>query len=120
MSLIWATRGRAWGFRFLRKGAFEDPLTVYDTAFSEAEDEPETCHRVAETVAPPGMVALRFPDPLARHDRAGRLIPHEFIVFPPLADGINSVEDGRRLVWPLVADEFARIWELPAPPSADR
>jgi len=32
---------------------------------------------------------------------------------PYLADRIDSVEDGRRLVWPLVADQFARFWKLP-------
>ena len=36
MSLIWATRGRTWGFRFLRDGGFPDPLPVYDLAFSRA------------------------------------------------------------------------------------
>ena len=25
MTLIWATRGRTWGFRFLRDGGFEEP-----------------------------------------------------------------------------------------------
>lgn len=50
---------------------------------------------------------------------AGRVIPHEFVVFGPLADGIDSVEDGLRLVWPLVADAFARVWDLPKPPSTN-
>ena len=113
MSLIWATRGRTWGFRFLLDGGFEDPLLVYDTAFSGVEDEPEAWRRDAETVA------LRFPDPLKRQDVAGRVIPHEFVVFGPLADRIDSVEDGLRLVWPRVADEFARVWELPKSPSAN-
>jgi hypothetical protein len=112
MSLIWATRGRTWGFRFLRDGGLPDPLLVYDTVFSGVEDEPEAWRRDAETVA------LRFPDPLQREDLAGRVIPHEFVVFGPLADGIDSVEDGLRLVWPLVADEFDRVWQLPKPPSA--
>jgi signal recognition particle subunit SEC65 len=66
------------------------------------------------------MVALRFPDPLRRQDRAGRVIPHEFVVLRPLADEINSVEDGLQRVWPRVADEFEEIWVLPEPPSADR
>ena len=39
---------------------------------------------------------------------------------PYLADQIDSIEDGRRLVWPLVADEFARFWKLPKPPSTHR
>ena len=112
MNIIWATRGRTWGFRFLRDGGFPDPLVEYDAVFSGIEDEPEVCRRVGE------KVALRFPDPEGRQDVAGRVIPHEFVAFGPLAEGIDSVEDGLRLVWPLVADEFARVWELPKPPSA--
>jgi hypothetical protein len=112
MSLIWATRGRTWGFRFILDGGFPDPLPEYDKAFLGVEDEPEVCHRVGETVA------LRFPDPLERKDIAGRVIPHEFVAFGPLTDQIDSVEDGRQLVWPLVADDFERVWELPSPTSA--
>jgi len=111
MSLIWATRGRTWGFRFIRNGGYPDPLPVYDEAFSGVEDKLEVCRRVGE------KVALRFQDPSGWKDRAGRVIPHDFVVFPPLADGIHSVEDGVRLVWPLVADDFARVWKLPKPPS---
>ncbi|MGK5172313.1 hypothetical protein [Geodermatophilus sp. CPCC 205761] len=119
MSLIWATRGRTWGFRFLRNDASGDPLPVYDAAFSGVENTSEACRRVAETVALPEMVALRFPDPLGRQDRAGRVIPHDFVVFGPLADGIDSVEDARQRIWPLVADAFERVWKLSKPPSAD-
>lgn len=114
MSLIWATRGRDWGFRFLRDGGNADPLPEYDRAFSRAGDAPEVCLRVDE------RVALRFPDPLLRKDRAGRVIPHEFVVFPPLADRIGSVDDGVRLVWPLVEDDFARVWERPVPDATGR
>ena len=51
MSLIWATRGRTWGFRFLRDGGFEDPLPVYDSAFAGIESGPSAIHRVGGTVA---------------------------------------------------------------------
>lgn len=112
MSIIWATRGRTWGFRFLRDRQFPDPLTEYDKVFSGLGNGPEACSHVGN------KVALRFPDPLGRKDRAGRVIPHEFVIFPPLAAQITSSEDGFRLVWPLVADEFARVWELAKPPSA--
>ena len=118
MSLIWATRGRNWGFRFLRDGGFEDPLRVYDVAFSDVEDAPEAWRRVA--VATDRMVALRLADPLGRRDRAGRVIPHDFVVFPRLADEVHSVEDGLRLVWPLVADQFEHVWELSTPPPPAR
>lgn len=111
MTLIWATRGRTWGFRFLRDGGFPDPLPEYDEVFSGVEDAREVFRRVGE------KVALRFPDPSGSQDMAGRVIPHEFVVFPPLANGIDSVEDGLREVWPIVADEFARVWQSPKPPS---
>ena len=117
MDLMWATRGRVWGFRFLRTGGFADPLPIYETAFAGLADEPEVRRRIAGTGALPEVVALRLPDPLGRQDRAGRVIRHDFVVFPPLADEIDSVEDGRRLVWALVADEFTRVWELPTPTS---
>jgi hypothetical protein len=34
-----------------------------------------------------------------------------------MADEIHSVEDGQRLIWPLLTDAFAQLWDLPAPPS---
>jgi hypothetical protein len=109
--LIWATRGRSWGFRFLLKGGLSDPLLVYERSFAGLEDEPRTCRRAA------GKVALRFPDPLRRRDASGRVIPHEFVVFGDLADEIESVEDGLRQVWPLVAEAYAGIWDDERPPS---
>ncbi|WP_082007099.1 hypothetical protein [Pseudarthrobacter phenanthrenivorans] len=111
MKLIWATRGRMWGFRFLYKGGFSDPLVEYDKVFSDAEGELELCRHFGE------IVALRFPDPYGRHDRAGRIIQHDFVVFPPLAGSVGSVGDGMRHVWPFVAEQYAEVWNLPKPPS---
>jgi hypothetical protein len=45
------------------------------------------------------------------------MIPHDIVVLPPMAQKIRSVEDGQRLVWPLLTDAFARLWGLPEPPS---
>lgn len=111
MSLIWATRGRSWGFRFLLDGGYSDPLPIYEDAFAGAEGEGTRCRRVATGVA------LRFPDPLGRCDEAGRVIPHDIVVQRPLADEVHSLDDGRRIVWPRLADAFARVWDLPRPPS---
>jgi hypothetical protein len=36
-----------------------------------------------------------------------------------MADEIHSAEDGLRLIWPLLAGAFARLWDLPEPPSPD-
>lgn len=111
MSLIWATRGQAWGFTFLRDGGLADPLPTYREAFAGLEDEPEVYRRVGETVV------LRFRDPEGRKDRAGRPIPHDFVVFGALVEKIKSVADGRRLVWPAVASEYARDWSKTSSPG---
>jgi hypothetical protein len=111
-SLIWATRGRFWGFRFLLNGGRSDPLLDYERSFAGLEDEPTTWRRSA------GTVALRFPDPLGRKDAAGRVIPHEFVVSGDSVDEIESVEDGLQQIWPLVAETYARVWDAEAPPSA--
>ncbi len=109
---IWATRGRTWGFRFLRKGGYEDPLGVYEDAFSKVGDQPEAWRRVAD------KVALRFPDPDGRRDASGRVIPHDFVLLGHWADGINSLEDGRERMWHEVVDEFEGVWDKTEPPSA--
>jgi hypothetical protein len=112
MSLVWATRGRSWGFRFLRDGGQPDPLPLYDGAFAGTEGEPTTYRRVG------ARVALRFADPEGRCDEAGRVIPHDVVVLPPLADDIRSLDEGQRTVWPLIADAFERLWDLERPPTA--
>ncbi len=109
--LIWATRGRSWGFRFLLDGGMPDPLPTYERVFTNLGDRPTAWGRVA------GDVALRFPDPERRRDASGRVIPHEFVVFGDLAGHIESVDDGLQQVWPLVAEAYARVWQADEPPS---
>lgn len=105
MSLIWATRGRTWGFRFLRNGGFDDPLPPYDDAFAGIDAAPSAFLRVGTTVA------VRFPDPSGREDSAGRTIPHELVIFPPLSNDIDSVADALEQIWPLVAEEYETVWD---------
>jgi hypothetical protein len=107
--LIWATRGRTWGFRFLLDAGQSDPLPAYERAFGDLSDAPTAWHRQNEEVA------LRIPDPLGRRDSAGRVIPHEFVLFGDLAVAVDSVEDGLKMVWPLVSEMYAAVWEIPNP-----
>lgn len=113
MKFLWVTRGRDWGFQFLRRAGMADPLIEYEAAFRDAGDTPEVYIRTS------GRLALRFPDPLHRTDRSGRLIPHEFVLFGTPASEISSVDDGIREVWPIVSDEYADIWDSPKPPAID-
>jgi hypothetical protein len=110
--LIWATRGCSWGFRFLLDGGLDDPLPEYERAIAGLGDD-DLAWRLVDNRG-----ALRFPDPDRRRDAAGRLIPHEFIVFDDLAREIHSAAEGQNLVWPLVSAAYARVWALDVPPSA--
>jgi hypothetical protein len=110
-TLIWATRGRLWGFRFLLSAGLRDPLQAYEAAFRGAEDGPGAWRHES------GRTAVRFNDPLGRRDAAGRVIPHDFVVFDELADSVSSSEDGRATIWPLVADAYERVWNATEPPS---
>lgn len=111
VDLIWATRGRTWGFRFLLSGGSSNPLPPYESAFTGTETDDVVFRRTGHGVA------LRFPDPLQRTDSAGRIIPHDFVVPSPGSDAIDSVDDGLRVIWPIVARVYAEVWDSEAPPS---
>lgn len=87
MRFIWATRGKDWGFTFLRDGDLTDPLPTYEAAFEGTD---------------PTLTALRFHDPEGRTDRAGRVIEHDFV----FVDALEAHTQDE--VWPLVAEEYAR------------
>lgn len=109
--LIWATRGRSWVFRFLLDGGLDDPLHRYEKAFGQLRDQPEAFRAEGPDVA------VRFPDPRGRRDTAGRVIPHEFVVMGELAESVRSVADGLDLVWPLVDDVYAAVWDAASAPD---
>lgn len=111
MNLIWATRGKSWGFRFLLDGGYHDPLPAYERAFADLQSQRVACRRLGE------QVALRFPDPQNRRDDAGRVIPHDFVVMGPWADEVNSVDDGREKIWLRVAEVYDQVWDAASAPS---
>jgi hypothetical protein len=114
VTLIWATRGRTWGHRFLLDGDYADPLPIYDEVFSHVGDEADVCVQVG------GRVALRFSDPLERKDLAGRIIIHEFVISAPLAAEVTTIDDAIQRIWkrPDVGGRYAAIWNLNDPGPA--
>lgn len=112
MSLLWATRGRTWGFSFLRTAGHADPLPAYEDAFCGLDEQPETCRRSGH------RVALRLVDPEGRTDQSGRTIVHEFVLEGTMAQGVETTDDGRERIWPLVAAEYAEVYDAPTPPPA--
>lgn len=108
MTLMWATRGKDWGFRFLDDAGEADPLPLYRQAFINHELATELVHKDI------GFTAARIEDPLGRRDHSGRVIPHDFVLRGQMAEGINTPEDVREVIWPLVAQKFEEIWDRPA------
>lgn len=107
--LIWLTRGRNWGFRFLLNGGLKDPLAEFELAVSDLGDESSGC------AAGSRLTAVRFQDPEGRRDYAGRVIPHDFVVPHEAGLRIDSVEDALRQIWPLVADAYTAVWDSDPP-----
>lgn len=110
--IIWSTRGRSWGHRFLRDGGSSDPLLDRDRAFEGTDDDGgEVLHYRSSTLA------LRFEDPEGRKDASGRPILHELIIDDPEAPRVSSLEEGIVEFWPLIAEEYGRVWDQPDPPD---
>ena len=103
-SFIWATRGHTWGFRFLRDGGYPDPLPVYEGAFYGIAEERQVCVQVGETIA------LRFPDPEGRKDRARRVISHDFVIHPSTSGVLPRLPEARKVAWESVSAEYGSIW----------
>lgn len=108
MSILWATRGKSWGFRFLLDGDTDRPLEKYREAFGDVHSRRQLCDVHAT------YTAVRFEDPLARQDDAGRVIPHDFVLEGDMARGVTTVEEAIDVIWPLVEKRYAELWNQPA------
>lgn len=104
MKYIWLTRGKSWGFRFLRDGGLDDPLPMYEEAFSTAINDSEVFFLDGS------HAAVRFPDPAGRTDSAGRAIPHSFVIFDATELSWISLDDAIQAIWPQVAQEYSELW----------
>lgn len=106
-SYIWATRGRLWGFRFLRDGGFADPLPIYEAAFAGVADQRQVAKRVG------GAIVLRFPDPKGRQDHARRVISHDFVIRSTGTSELPAIDDAARVAWESVSAEYDHLWDAP-------
>lgn len=108
-SYIWATRGRDWGFRFLRNGGYTDPLLVYEAAFDGVAEQRTVIRRVGD------VLAIRFPDPDGREDHSRRPISHDFVIRATASSPLPDITIAARVAWETVADEYDGIWHAEAP-----
>ncbi|CAK0780199.1 hypothetical protein CCP4SC76_7270003 [Gammaproteobacteria bacterium] len=110
--ILWSTRGFEWGFRLLHtpNQKCSDWLEVRNSVFGFSTDD-EHFFAKGEVLLTPykrqRYVALRFLDPELRCDSAGRVIPHEIIVFDCSAQEIVDFENGKQMLWLLLAKAYA-------------
>lgn len=107
--VLHASRGKDKGFRFINNGGLlGSPLEAYDKSPLGGDQGGENFRKFGKDLS---MVSARFLDPEGRTDRAGRVIPHD-VVFPNnLVAGINSLDDVRSKVWPLIKDGYDEFYK---------
>jgi hypothetical protein len=103
-SVIHGSRGKDVGFRFIKRGGVPDPMTEYMQAF-DGHTGGDHFKRFGD-----GKIAARFSDPEGRRDFAGRIIPHEVIIPKSMTDGINSLDDVVKNIWPTLKPEHDAMY----------
>jgi hypothetical protein len=114
--VLWSSRGKDWGFRILQHPRSNcDWLEVHDTVFANSKDDERFYTR---TQVRTGLtkrercVGLRFLDPDSRCDSAGRVIPHEFIVFGQSSSAFDDHADWARTLWQMVREKYATLYPM--------
>ena len=106
--LIYASRMRAKGWSFVRKGNLPDPLPEYDRAFGANSGERNVFKRYGDNNE---KIAVSFDDPDGRLDRAGRLLAHEVVIPRTMAEGINTHAEAVSKAWSIVGPKFAADYD---------
>jgi hypothetical protein len=103
--IIHSSRTKNKGFHFVRTGGLPDPLHAYESAFGQDSGGRNMFKKLAD-----GRVAAIFDDPEGRVDHAGRKIPHEVVVPKSMAEGINSMDDIKAKIWPIIKPTYDDVY----------
>jgi hypothetical protein len=131
-SLLWSTRGRSWGFRFLHlpegRLAGEDWDAVYQRVFANNDHVPARFRgsmRMRDGRAVAYVAARFFDDKEVWKDAAGRTVPHEMLLVVETDEAeaiaatdwpatlMDHVRDTYKGVFDLDAGSLPRTTELP-------
>lgn len=113
--ILWSSRGKDWGFRILQHPNFEyEWLDVYKEVFANSKDDERFYKRTQVKIGltkKEECVGIRFLDPELRCDSAGRIIPHEFIVFGQSSLALKDHTDWVQL-WPIISEKYAKLYPM--------
>jgi hypothetical protein len=101
--ILWSTRGLDWGFSLVLvpKLKCQDWLRVRDAIFGGSSNDGDFFKRdsIGLCGSREEYAAVRFLDPKGRKDRAGRVIPHEFVIFGPSSNPFNDGATLKEAAW---------------------
>lgn len=100
--IIHLTRGKTKGLRFQKQGGTPNHFEVWEKTLGKYAHSSE--RSIFERTG--DFIAARFMDPEGRVDQSGRVIPHEVIIPKSMSAGVNSIEDVRAKIWPLLKDTY--------------
>lgn len=113
--ILWSSRGKDWGFLIIQHPTtFEcDWLNVHKAVFADSKDDEGFYERTQVRIGliEKKCVGIRFLDPELRCDSAGRVIPHEFIVFGQSSLAFEDNTDWVHL-WPIVSAKYAILYPM--------
>jgi hypothetical protein len=103
VGIIHSSRAKYAGHSFINSGGVKDPLIAYSKSPLQDGLNNDGFKKYGDGL---NLVAARFLDPEGRTDRAGRAIGHELIFPNNLVPGVNSIQDVKEKVWPLVKNQY--------------
>lgn len=114
-SLIHFSRGKNVGLRFLKQGGI--PLTVlseYDRSGLN-EGGSMSGYGSVDTIQKYGIagaekIAAKLTDPSGRKDFSGRPIVHDIIIPKIMSAGINTIDDVKEKIWPLLKPDYDALY----------
>lgn len=119
-TILWSTRGRDWGFRMLLlpQLSCSDWLDAHHRMFQEntVTEEYQVNQgniKLSSNLTVP-YIALSFPDPEQRKDRAGRIIPHEIALLGEEIQAFQDIRSAVNEIWKTLSSTYAILYPLSA------
>ena len=108
-SVIYMARGKNVCLTFLKKGDTPDYFSIFDKLGLNRDNS--SMEFLQKATDGSGLAAAQFLDPRGRKDFAGRPILHTIVIPSTMASRINSVDDVRSQVWPLLSNTYDAYYE---------
>lgn len=104
-NVLHASRGKNLGSRFLTDVGF-DPLKEYGKAGFNGQSA-KAFSRYGKNLE---KVSATLMDPKGRKDFAGRPIYHDIMIPEDLAKGLNTIDDVKDKIWPMISDAYDKFY----------